>query len=81
MRMLIDTDAADVLGVPVAQIHDWVGDGTLVAFRTANGVRVVIDDGPVGPEPCAEPVAPVQSRAASVSRWGRPTITVRTSAL
>jgi hypothetical protein len=80
MRMLTDADAAQELGVPVAQVHDWVGDGTLVAFRTARGIKVVLDDDPVVPETCVEPVAPVQAPAV-VNRRSRPTITVRTSAL
>ena len=80
MRMLTDTHAAQELGVPVAQIHGWVADGTLVAFRTACGIKVVIDDDPAVPEPCPEPVARAQQSAAT-KRWGRPTIAVRTSVL
>jgi hypothetical protein len=80
MRMLTDADAARELGVPVAQVHDWVGDGSLVAFRTASGIKVVMDDDPAVPETCVEPVAPVKPPAV-LNRWGRPTITVRTSAL
>ncbi|HEV7192213.1 MAG TPA: Rv2175c family DNA-binding protein [Jatrophihabitantaceae bacterium] len=41
MELTTIPDAANILGVPVTRVHQYLRDGHLVGLRDANGVRCV----------------------------------------
>jgi hypothetical protein len=41
MELMTIPQAAEVLGVPVTRVHQYIRDGQLVGLRDANGVRCI----------------------------------------